>query len=129
MDTVSEFLTRVRNASSAGHEKVDIPSSNVRKGIAEVLRTTGYIRNFKVVADGKQGMMRIYLKYTAEGNSVFENIKRESKPGRRKFVNVDAIPKVRNGYGISIVSTNKGILSGREAIKQKVGGELLCTIW
>lgn len=129
MDTVAEFLTRIRNASDAGHEKVDIPSSNVRKGIAEVLRTSGYIRNFKVVNDGKQGMMRIYLKYTAEGESMFESIKRESKPGRRKFVNVDAIPKVRNGYGISIVSTNKGILSGREAVKQKVGGELLCTIW
>jgi small subunit ribosomal protein S8 len=129
MDTVAEFLTRIRNASKAGHDKVDVPSSNVRKGLANVLQEAGYIRNYKVVADGRQGMMRVYLKYAASGSPVIEKLKTESKPGRRVYVNVDKIPKVRSGYGIAILSTNKGILSSLQAKKQNVGGELLCTVW
>tara|TARA_B100001248_G_scaffold253639_1_gene231111 strand:- start:1655 stop:2044 length:390 start_codon:yes stop_codon:yes gene_type:complete len=129
MDTVAEFLTRIRNAVRANHEKVDVPSSNLRKGIAAVLKENGYIRNYKVVNDGRQGMMRVYLKYTEDGESVIEQIQRVSTPGRRRYVNVTEIPKVRNGYGLAVLSTNKGIVSGRQAHKENVGGEVLCTVW
>jgi small subunit ribosomal protein S8 len=129
MDTISEFITRVRNAGLAKHEKVDIPSSNVRVGIATVLRDTGYIRSFKVVKDGKQGMMRIYLKYTEDGRHAVEAIDRKSRPGRRFYVQCQQIPSVRSGFGISVLSTSSGIMGGREATEKKLGGELLFTVW
>lgn len=129
MDTISEFLTRVRNAGLAKHEKVDVPASNVRVGIATVLRDCGYIRNFKVVKDGKQGMMRIYLRYLDDGRHAFEAIDRVSRPGRRLYVQSTQIPNVRSGFGMSVLSTSKGIMSGKEATEKKLGGELLCTIW
>lgn len=129
MDTVADFLTRIRNASQAGHEKVDVPCSNLRKGIATVLRDEGYIRNFKVVEDGRQGMMRVYLKRTAEGIPVIDAIHRVSRPGRRVYVKANNIPKVRSGYGLAVLSTSQGILSGNEAGKRKLGGEYLCKLW
>lgn len=129
MDTIGDFLTKIRNASAAQHEKVDIPSSNMRVGIANVLKEEGYIRNFKVVRDGKQGMMRIYLRYSTEGEPVISTIRRSSRPGRRYYVGSDKVPKVRSGFGLSILSTSKGILSGKNAESQSVGGEVLCTIW
>lgn len=128
MDTVGEFLTRIRNAGMARHEKVDVPSSNVRVGIAQVLMDEGYIENFKVVKDGKQGIMRVYLKYNA-GKSVISSIDRASRPGRRYYVKYNEIPNVRSGYGIAILSTNTGIISSKKATSTKVGGELLCTVW
>lgn len=129
MDTVANFITRIRNASEARHPKVDIPSSNERKGIAELLKREGFIRNFKVVADGKQGIMRVYLKFNAKGEPVINTIKRMSRPGRRYYVGHDKIEPVRSGYGVSVLSTNKGIISGTEAQKLKVGGEYLLKIW
>lgn len=129
MDTVSEFLTRIRNAGLAKHEKVDVPSSNFRVGLASVLRDTGYINNFKVVKDGKQGIMRIYLKYNEEGRPVITDVSRASRPGRRLYVRSHQIPSVRSGYGISILSTSKGMMSSKEATEKKLGGELICTIW
>ena len=130
MDTISEFLTRIRNAGLAKHEKVDIPSSNVRVGLATVLRDTGYIRSFKVVKDGKQGMMRVYLKYVDEDSRhAIEAIDRRSRPGRRFYVQCTQIPNVRSGFGISILSTSSGIMGGKEATERKLGGELLCTVW
>jgi len=129
MDTISEFLTRVRNAGLAKHEKVDIPSSNVRVGLATVLRDTGYIKNFKVVKDGKQGIMRLYLRYNEEGKHVISDISRASRPGRRLYVRCAQIPSVRSGYGMSIVSTSKGLMGSKEATEKKLGGELVCTIW
>lgn len=129
MDTISEFLTRVRNAGLAKHEKVDVPSSNVREGIAEVLRDSGYIRNFKVVKDGKQGMMRIYLRYDDQGKHAISDISRASRPGRRIYVQAARIPSVRSGFGMAIVSTSKGIMGTKEAIEKNLGGELLCTVW
>ena len=129
MDTVSEFLTRVRNAGLAKHEKVDVPSSSLRVGIATVLRDTGYIRNFKVVKDGKQGIMRIYLNYREDGKHAISDIRRVSRPGRRFYVRCQEIPTVRSGYGMSILSTSQGILGSKQATEKKLGGELLCTIW
>ncbi|MGE4132312.1 MAG: 30S ribosomal protein S8 [Bdellovibrionales bacterium] len=129
MDTIGEFLTRVRNAGAARHEKVDIPSSNVRVGIAKILFENGYIRSFKVVRDGKQGVMRVYLKYTEKGRPLITSINRISRPGRRVYVKSDKIPEIRNGFGISILSTNRGVVDGDTAKKEKLGGELICNVW
>jgi small subunit ribosomal protein S8 len=129
MDTIADFLTRIRNAGLSKHEKVDIPSSNVRVGIANVLLGTGYIRNFKVVRDGKQGIMRVYLKYRDDGTHAITSVERRSRPGRRYYVPTEKIPNVRSGYGLAVLSTSKGVMSGTEATKQNVGGELICTIW
>ena len=129
MDTVSEFCTRIRNAVLAKRDKVDIPSSNMRKGIAEQLKNFGYIKSYTVVDDGKQGIMRIYLKYTDEGQPAITQIERLSKPSCRHYVKSDKIPEVLSGYGLLILSTNQGVLSGDAAKKNNVGGELLCQVW
>ena len=129
MDTIGEFLTRVRNAGLARHEKVDVPNSKVRVGIASVLKERVYIRDFKVVKDGKQGMMRIYLRYLDDGRHAITTIERSSRPGRRLYVTCDSIPNVRSGFGISVLSTSKGIMSGKKAIESRIGGELVCTLW
>lgn len=129
MDTISEFLTRIRNAGLAKHEKVDVPSSNMRVGIATVLRDSGYIRNFKVVKDGKQGVMRIYLRYDDNGQHVISDLKRVSRPGRRVYVQCQQIPAVRSGFGMAVLSTSKGIMGTSQATDAKLGGELLCTVW
>lgn len=129
MDTVADFLTRIRNAGNAGHEKVDIPSSKLRKGIAEVLKGEGYIRNFKVVEDGRQGMMRVYLKTTKTGDPVIQKLMRVSRPGRRVYVKAKAIPKVRSGYGLAILSTSQGVMSGSAATEKSLGGEYLAKVW
>lgn len=129
MDTVSEFLTRIRNAGNAKHEKVDVPSSNLRVGIANILQKNGYIRSFKVVRDGKQGMMRVYLRYSADGEPMIKALNSVSTPGLRKYVGAKSIPVVRNGFGMSVVSTSKGIMSGDEAREQNMGGELLFQLW
>ena len=129
MDTIGEFLTRIRNARLAKHEKVDVPASNIRAGIATVLRDAGFIKSFKVVKDGKQGMMRIYLRYDDKGRHAITNISRVSRPGCRIYVRCDEIPNVRSGYGIAILSTSKGVMSNKEAVANRIGGELLCTVW
>jgi small subunit ribosomal protein S8 len=129
MDTIGDFLTRIRNASMAKLEKVDVPASKVRAGIANVLKEEGYIRHFKVARDSKQGMMRLYLKYDDKNVPVISEIRRSSRPGRRYYVKQDKIPKVRSGFGLSIISTSKGIMSGKKAEEGKLGGEVICTIW
>jgi len=129
MDTIGEFITRIRNAGAARHEKVDIPSSNVRVGIAKILLENGYIRSFKVVRDGKQGVMRVYLKYNEKGRPVISAIDRVSRPGRRVYVKSTDIPSVRDGYGIAILSTNRGVVNGDKAKTENLGGELLCNVW
>lgn len=129
MDTIGDFLTRVRNAGAAKHEKLDIPASNVRVGIAKILLENGYIRSFKVVRDDKQGVMRVYLKYSDKGKPVITSIDRVSRPGRRVYVKSTDIPEVRNGFGISIISTNRGVVDGDTAKKENLGGELLCNVW
>lgn len=129
MDTIGEFLTRIRNAGLAKHDKVDVPNSKVREGIATVLRETGYVRNFKVVKDGKQGMMRLYLEYREDGRPAITEINRASRPGRRLYVTCEKIPNVRSGYGMSVISTSKGIMGSKEAKEKGLGGELLCTLY
>jgi len=129
MDTIGDFLTVIRNGVKAGHDKVDVPSSKMKENIAEVLKKTEYINNFKVVKDGKQGVMRIYLNYSETGAPKITGIRRMSRPGRRYYVNAGKIPNVRSGYGLSVLSTSKGIMSGGEAKKQNLGGELLCLVW
>lgn len=129
MDTIAQFLTVIRNAGTAKHEKVDIPASKGRAGIAQILANTGYIRSFKVAKDSKQGIMRVYLKYDEDGNHVISAIDKVSTPGRRVYVKSDKIPKVRSGLGMCVISTSKGIMSGKQAADNKLGGELLCTIW
>ncbi len=129
MDTVGDFLTRIRNAGMARHEKVDVPSSNLRKGIAKILMENGYIKNFREANDGKQGVMRVYLNYDSRGNTVISKLQRVSTPGKRVYVKSSEIPKVRSGYGLAIISTSKGILSGKDATQSKVGGEYLLKVW
>lgn len=129
MDKVAEFLTRIRNAGMAKHEKVDVPASKFREGIATVLRDSGYIKNFKVVKDGKQGMMRVYLSYNTDGTHAITSVRRSSRPGRRYYVPADKIPNVRSGYGMAIISTSSGVMGSKEAIEKGLGGEVLCTLY
>ena len=129
MDTVGDFLTRIRNAGMARHEKVDVPSSNLRKGIAKILMENGYIKNFREANDGKQGVMRVYLNYDARGNTVISKLQRVSTPGKRVYVKSSDIPQVRSGYGLAVISTSKGVMSGKEATQSKVGGEYLLKVW
>jgi small subunit ribosomal protein S8 len=129
MDTISEFLTRVRNAGDARHEKIDVPSSNLRMGLAKILQETGYIRSFKTARDGRQGIMRLYLKYDERGKHAITTVERVSRPGRRVYVAASQIPTIRQGMGVTILSTNKGIMSGEQAKSSNIGGELLCKLW
>lgn len=129
MDTVGDFLTVIRNGLSANHEKVDVPASNLKVAIAEVLKKNSYIGNYKVVKDGKQGVMRIYLQYKNNGQPAIKGIKRVSKPSLRRYVGKDDVPNVISGYGMSVLSTSKGVMSGGEAKKESVGGEVLCYVW
>ena len=129
MDTVAEFLTRIRNAGAARHEKLDVPSSKFRVGIAEILLNNGLIRSFKVAKDSKQGIMRLYLKYQDDGAHAISAIHRVSGPGRRVYVKSTEIPQVRSGLGMTILSTSQGLMSGKEAQKKNLGGELVCKIW
>ncbi|MCZ6635855.1 MAG: 30S ribosomal protein S8 [bacterium] len=128
-DPISDMLTRVRNACQAGHRKVDIPSSNIKREIARVLKERGFIHNFAFVEDNRQGYLRLYLKYSADEESVIQGIKRESRPGLRRYVGKSEIPRVLNGLGVAVLSTSKGILTGHEARKEGVGGEVICSIW
>ncbi len=128
-DPIADLLTRIRNAAMAKLQKLDIPSSNMKVSIANVLRSEGFIKNYKVIADQKQGILRIYLKYIDEKDSVITEIKRASKPGSRKYVKSDESPRVKNGLGIAILSTSKGIITDKAAREAGVGGELICTVW
>jgi len=128
-DPVADLLTRVRNANAAMHPHLDVPSSKLKREILRVLKEEKYIENYTFLPDNKQGMLRIYLKYTPEKERVIMGIKRVSKPGLRKYVGVDEIPNVVGGLGVAVLSTPKGVLSGRKAREQRVGGELLCVVW
>lgn len=128
-DPVADMLTRVRNASSAEHEKVDIPASKLKVRIAEILKAEGFIKNFRVITDSKQGTLRVYLKYGAGNEKIIGGLVRVSKPGRRAYVTADKIPSVLGGMGVAILSTSKGVFTDRESRKQKVGGEVLCYVW
>ena len=128
-DPIADMLTRIRNAGMAGHEKVEVPASNTKKALAGILKDHGYIEDFSVIDDKKQGILMIYLKYSAPKRSIISGLKRISKPGRRIYVDKANIPKVLNGMGIAILSTSKGVITDRQARETGVGGEWLCSVW
>lgn len=128
-DPIADMLTRIRNGNHAKHEFVDIPSSKIKKEIANILLEEGYIKGFDVIDDGKQGIIRVELKYQQNKERVITGIKRISKPGLRVYVNKDETPKVLGGLGIAIISTSKGIITDKKARVQGVGGEVICYVW
>ena len=128
-DTIADMLTRIRNASSAKHETVDIPASNMKKAIAQILVDEGFVKNFQVINDGKQGMIRMTLKYGENKAPVITGLRRVSKPGLRIYSNCEDMPKVMRGLGIAIVSTSKGVMTDKAARKANVGGEVLAFVW
>ncbi len=127
-DPIADMLTRIRNANRVGRTVVLIPKSKICSGIAQVLKDEGYIQEFDVVDDGRQGQLRVRLKYSMNGEKVIHELDRQSKPGRRVYRKVTDLPKVLNGMGIAVVSTSRGVMSDRKAREQNVGGELLCTV-
>ena len=128
-DVIADMLTRIRNANDAKHATVDIPASNMKKSIAEILTNEGYVSGYEVIEDGKQGVIRVTLKYTGKKQKVLRGIRRVSKPGLRIYAGCEDMPRVMNGLGIAIVSTSKGIMTDKQARKEKVGGEVLAFVW
>jgi small subunit ribosomal protein S8 len=128
-DSIADMLTRIRNASSAKHETVDIPASNIKKAIAEILLEEGYVKDVSYIKDNKQGIIRIHLKYVDNKRNVITGLKRISKPGLRVYAGKDEIPKVLGGLGIAIISTSKGVMTDKKARKEGVGGEVLAFVW
>jgi len=128
-DPIADMLTRMRNGLTASYSTVDIPSSRLKVDIAKVLKTEGFIKNFKVIEDQKQGMMRIFFKYDEKGAPIISGLKRMSRPGCRMYSKGDRIPQVLNGFGINILSTSKGIMTDKQAKKMGIGGEIICSIW
>ena len=128
-DVIADMLTRIRNANSAKHETVDIPASNMKKAIADILLAEGYIKSVQVIEDGKQGIIRVALKYGPGKSKVIHGLKRVSKPGLRIYAGCEDMPKVYNGLGIAIVSTSKGIMTDKKARRENVGGEILAFVW
>ena len=128
-DPIADMLTRIRNANVVKHETVDVPASNMKKELSRILSEEGFIRGYDVIEDGKQGIIRIQLKYGQTGERVISGLKRISKPGMRVYADKHEVPRVLNGLGISIISTSKGILTDKQARKENVGGEVICYVW
>ena len=127
-DVIADMLTRIRNASNAKHETVDIPASNMKKSIADILVKEGYIKGYNIVEDGKQGIIRVTLKYNGKDKAI-KGLRRVSKPGLRIYASCEDMPRVMNGLGVAIVSTSKGIMTDKEARKNNIGGEVLAFVW
>lgn len=128
-DTIADMLTRIRNASSAKHDSVDIPASNMKKSIAQILVDEGYVKSFQIIDDGKQGVIRVTLKYGSGKAPVITGLRRVSKPGLRIYTNYEEMPKVMKGLGIAILSTSKGVMTDKQARREHIGGEVLAFIW
>ena len=128
-DAIADMLTRIRNANTAKHESVDVPASKIKKAIADILVDEGYIKSYQIIEDGKQGIIRITLKYGPGKQRIIQGIRRVSKPGLRKYSTCEEMPSVLRGLGIAIVSTSKGIMTGKTAKKENVGGEILAFVW
>lgn len=128
-DPIADLLTRLRNANQVFHEKIELPGSKLKKSLVDILKNEGYVRDYEWVDDGKQGSIRVYLKYGPGKSRVLQGLKRISRPGLRIYAKKDEIPKVLGGLGIAVLSTSKGIMTDREARRQGVGGEVLCYIW
>lgn len=127
-DPIADMLTRIRNANSACHEKVDVPYSKIKEQLANIMKEEGYILNYKVISEGNKKSIRVYLKYAGK-ERVIKGLKRISKPGRRVYTNIEDMPRVLGGLGVVVVSTSKGVITDRECRKEKVGGEIICYIW
>ncbi|MCP4901617.1 MAG: 30S ribosomal protein S8 [bacterium] len=128
-DPVSDMLTRIRNATTVRHDRTDVPASKMKLELAKILKQEGYIRTFKVLEEGPQGVIRVYLKYADDGEPVIHGVRRISRPGRRVYRAVGDLPKVRNGLGVAVISTNRGVITDEQARGLRVGGEVLCEIW
>jgi len=128
-DSIADMLTRIRNANNTNKESVDIPASKLKVEVARVMKEEGYIKHYKVIKDNKQGILKIYLKYGSKGEKVITNLKRVSKPGCRVYVGKGEVPRVLSGFGISIISTSQGIMTGNKSKEMSVGGEVLCYVW
>ena len=128
-DPVADMLTRIRNSIRARHQKVDVPASKLKVEIARILKSEGFISNYKLIEDKVQPLLRVYLKYSPDGEPVIHGIERISRPGRRVYRNKQEIPRVLGGLGLAIVSTSKGVMAGAEAVKNGIGGEVLCQVW
>ncbi len=128
-DPIADLLTRIRNASRAEHEKVDIPSSKLKVKITELLKDEGFIKNYRLIEDAKQGVLRVYLKYGAGNEKMISGLVRVSRPGRRIYVGKDKIPVILGGMGVAILSTSRGVMTDRESRKHQLGGEVLAYVW
>ena len=128
-DPIADLLTRIRNASRAEHEKVDIPASKLKVRVTELLKDEGFIKNYRVIDDDKQGILRVYLKYGAGNEKIISGLVRVSRPGRRVYVTKDKIPSILGGMGVAILSTSRGVMSDRDSRKQQLGGEVLAYVW
>ncbi|MDR7871598.1 MAG: 30S ribosomal protein S8 [Tissierellaceae bacterium] len=128
-DPIADMLTRIRNGNNAKHDSVDIPASNIKKQLAQILLNEGFIKGFDVIDDGKQGIIRVDIKYGNQNEKVISGIKRISKPGLRVYVKNDEVPRVLGGLGIAILSTSKGVMTDKDARKEGIGGEVICYVW
>ncbi|RVU70860.1 MULTISPECIES: 30S ribosomal protein S8 [Lactobacillus] len=128
-DPIADYLTRIRNANMAKHNSVEIPASNIKKSISEILKREGFIRDYEVTDDNKQGVIKVFLKFGPNGERVISGLKRISKPGLRNYVKAEDLPKVLNGLGIAIVSTSAGVITDKEARQKGVGGEVIAYVW
>ena len=128
-DPIADMLTRIRNAGHARFDKVDIPASRMKISLARILKDEGFIKNYKVIKDNRQGILRVYLKYGDQQQSLIQGLRRVSKPGRRVYAGSEELPRVQGGLGVAVISTSKGVVSDRQARKMQVGGEVLCEIW
>ena len=128
-DTIGDMLTRIRNAGKAKFDKVDIPASRMKISLARIFKDEGFIKNYKVIKDNKQGILRVYLKYDDQNQPMIHHIERVSKPSRRVYASCEELPKVQGGLGVAVVSTSKGVMTDRQARRIGVGGEVLCQVW
>jgi len=128
-DTIGDMLTRIRNAGKARFDKVDIPASRIKISLARIFKDEGFIKNYKVIKDNKQGILRVYLKYDDQNQPMIHRVQRVSKPSRRVYAGCEELPKVQGGLGVAVISTSKGVMSDRQARKLGVGGEVLCQVW
>jgi small subunit ribosomal protein S8 len=128
-DPIADMLTRIRNGITSRHDRIELPSSKLKVELAKILKSEGFISNFKVVEEGVQPTLRVYLKYSDDGEPVIHGIERISRPGRRVYRGKEEIPQVLGGLGLAIVSTSQGVLSGHDAVRKGVGGEVLCQVW
>ncbi len=128
-DSLADMLTRIRNAGKAGFDKVDIPASRMKIGLARIFKEEGYIKNYKVIKDNRQGVLRVYLRVDDRNQPLIQGLRRVSRPGRRVYASHEELPQVQGGLGVAVISTSRGVMSDRQARKLKVGGEVLCEIW